>query len=103
MRGRGCIIVFRLGKKALLLYLETEEWLLLHGGPHQFFPVPCLRESSHLHHADLDLLHVEAALLLSLVDQNKPHSGVTRNAALRYKNLRVRYTNIYSANKHIFI
>jgi len=96
MRGRGCVTVFRLRKKSLLLYLETEEWLLLHGGPRQFFPVPCLRESSRLHHADLDLLHVEAALLQSLADQNKPHSGVMRNAVLRCQNLHVRYTNIYT-------
>jgi len=85
MRGTGHVIVFRLRKKSLLLYLETEEWLLLHGGPRQFFPVPCLRESSRLHHADLDLLHVEAALLQLLADQNRPHSGAMRNAVLRCK------------------
>jgi hypothetical protein len=86
----------------LLLHLETEEWLQLHGGPRQFFPVPCLRESSRLHRANLDSLHDEAALLQLLADQNKLHSGVMTNAVLRCKNLHVQYTSIYSANTHIY-
>jgi hypothetical protein len=98
----GFVIVFRLRKKSLLLYLETEEWLLLLGGPRQFFPVPCLRESSRLHRADLDLLRDEAALLQSLADQNKLRNGVTRNVVLHCKNLHVQYTNIYSANTYIY-
>lgn len=83
---------FKKKKRARRRYLETGEWPLLHGALRQFFPVPCLMESSHLHRADPDLHHDEAALLQLLDDQSKLHSGVTMIAVLQWVNLLYQYT-----------